>query len=126
MRIASTLILALTLTACGAAEKKVDRPAPYTGALTFERIDQARGAAQLRDDWEDALAKVAAVAGAPTAKTDTSATWALSDGEHCASFQLTRKENRVGGTSGQPKIAKADFTDAPNNFTECDALAKAK
>lgn len=126
MRITNTLILALTLAACGSAEKKVDRPAPYTGALTLERIDQARSAAQLRDPWDDALAKVAAVAGAPTAQTDTSATWALSDGEHCASFQLTRKENHVGGTSGQKKIAKADFADAPNNFTECEALAKAK
>jgi hypothetical protein len=114
------LVCLALVTAC---HKKAP-PAAFTGPLTFDRIEQARKLVHLRDDWDDAVAAIAAQAGTPTMKSDTLARWALADGIACAVLTIDRKGDHVTSIDGGKRFNKADFAEGPSTFTECEATAK--
>ena len=118
------VFVALGLGAC-----KKDAPPRYTGAVTFERIEKARSLVHIRDDWDDAIAAIEAEAGAPIAKTATSARWGLGDGSACAELEIKKssKGDHVGEISGGKKFNKADFADSPDStYAQCVAAVQAK
>jgi hypothetical protein len=107
-----------------ACSHKKEQPAAYSGPISFERINKMRDAVHVGEDWDDAVARIAAEVGTPTTKTDSLAVWALDDGTSCAYVAIERKDDHVTSSSSQPKIDKASFTEADNNYTRCAAKAK--
>ena len=112
------------LVAVAACGKGKSAPPPYTGAVTFERIEKARSLIHLGDDWAGAIATIEAEAGPVPAKTETRATWSLTDGASCAELTIERKADHVTSIEGGKRFNKADFNGTPNNFTDCEAIAK--
>jgi len=121
-----SLGLILVLTSVFACKGK-QHPAAFAGPITYDRIEKARSIVQLRNDWDDSLAAVEAEAGAPSKKTETSATWALADATSCAILTIERKGDHVSSISGGKRFNAADFVHQEGSlstFEECQRDAK--
>lgn len=134
-----TLVLAIGLTAlaAGGCKKKssdsasgsgsatatgsgVKLPEPYTGKLTIDRLMGARDLVKPFDPWDEGFAKLQALVGAPTKIEGARHTWAVVEGDACASFYVTRDngadfkvEGIIVGTVQAPQ--KTEKSDAGNH-----------
>jgi hypothetical protein len=64
--------------------------APFTGALTIDRVMGARDLVKPFDAWDDGFARLQAQLGPPTKIDGARHTWAVVDGDACAYVYVTK------------------------------------
>ncbi len=127
------IIVAALACACGGKkEAKDDKPAPasakplpaapFTGALTVERVLGARDLVKPFDPWDEGFARLQAQVGKPTSIDNTRHTWAVVEGDTCAYFYVTRDdgaeykvEGTIVGTVQQPARTTKGGTEGDHN-----------
>lgn len=107
------IVASVVLWACACGGKKEDKPAeparpakpppaaPFTGALTAERVLGARDLVKPFDPWDEGFARLQAQVGAPTRVEGTRHIWAVVEGDACAHFYVTKDDGadyKVEGT----------------------------
>jgi hypothetical protein len=104
-----------TATATGTGTK-TPPPPPFTGALTIDRVMGSRDLVKPFDPWDEGFAKLQALVGAPTKVEGARHTWAIVEGDSCASFYVTKDNGAdykmegiiVGTVQAPAKTAKGD------------------
>jgi hypothetical protein len=76
--------------ATGSGSGSVAIPPPFTGTLTIDRVMGARDLVKPFDRWDEGFAKLQALAGSPTKVEGARHTWAIVEGDACASFYVTK------------------------------------
>lgn len=96
--------------------------APFTGALTAERVLGARDLVKPFDPWDEGFARLQAQVGAPTRVEGTRHVWAVVEGDACAHFYVTKDdgadykvEGTIVGTVQQPVRTTKGGTEGDHN-----------
>jgi hypothetical protein len=82
-------------------------PAPFTGALTGDRVMGSKGLVHPFDKWDDAQAKLEGQMGKETFTKGDNHTWAVSQGDDCWYTVVEKqKDGTVGMVQDPMKVSK--------------------
>lgn len=120
------LLFALALLACNKTEASRPTaeagaapppPAPFTGALTGDRVMGSKKLVRPFDAWPDAQAKLEAQMGKPTLVKDDKYSWAVAQGDDCFYTQVEKQKDGTVGMVMEPmKVSKGG---AIVNWDDC-------
>ena len=106
-----------TTTSASASAPAATPPAPFTGALTGDRVMGAKDLAHPFDPWESAQAKLQAQMGHETYTKDDKVYWAVSQGDDCWYMMAQKqKDGTVGMVQSPMKVSKGG---AIINWDDC-------
>ena len=96
-----------TTSASASASAAKAPPAPFTGALTGDRVMGAKGLVHPFDKWDDAQAKLEGQMGKETLAKDAKHMWGVSQGDDCFyAIVEKQKDGTVGMVQDPMKVSK--------------------
>lgn len=91
----------IAVLALGCGKKKDEPPpAPFTGALTVERVMAAKDAVKLLEPWDKAYPKLLAKLGTPQKIEGGKHKWAAVEGDVCAYVEISSGDGKPFGKQG--------------------------
>jgi hypothetical protein len=106
-----------TSSASASASANKAPPAPFTGALTGDRLMGSKGLARPFDKWDDAQAKLEGQMGKETLAKGDKHMWGVSQGDDCWYVVVEKqKDGTVGMVQDPMKVSKGG---AIMNWDEC-------